>query len=102
MSEFARIDPTKGPHAAAELSDDQVEYLCKLMLWEVSMRTSKTQCVDFLEDLVGIREDLDHLIGEARQERDLMAFEADVLADLDDLLVTGSPSVAEPTTGMYL
>lgn len=102
MDEFARIDPTKGPHAAADLDDDQVEYLCKLILWELSMRTTVAEYAEFLGDMSGIREELDELIGEARTERDLMAFEAEVLSDLDALPVLTPRGPLEPPTGMYL
>ncbi len=101
MSDF-RIDPTRGPHAAADLSDDEVEYLCKLVLWELSMRTTMAEYEEFLTDLSGIREELDDLICEARKERDQMEFKASVLADLEELPLVSSHGSGEPPTGMYL
>ncbi len=87
MNEFARIDPTKGPHAAADLTDDQVYYLAKLLLWEMSVRLTQPEFEDLLVDFGEAREHLEEVIVSVRAERDRMAFEADVLADLEHLPV---------------
>lgn len=93
MSASLHIDPTDGPHAAAALTDDQLEYLSKLMLWELSVRTSKDGFMDYLELFKTLREGNDELIDEVQYERDLMHFEEEVLADLDALPTMTQPSL---------
>lgn len=94
MSEPAYIDSTKGPHAAAELTDHQVEYLCKLVLWEVSVRLPEHQYKAYLERQIQLRTEHAGLIERAKQERDLMDFEAQVLADLADLPISSDDAAA--------
>lgn len=85
MSESAYIDSKKGPHAAADLSASQIEYLSKLVMWEVAIRVSEAEYVEYLERLIKLRHSHAGLIDQAKQERDLMEFEAQVLADLANL-----------------
>lgn len=94
MSESAYIDSKKGPHAAADLSPSQIEYLSKLVMWEVAIRISKDEYVAYLERLIALRESHAELIDQAKEERDLMEFEAQVLADLADLPVRSEPDAA--------
>lgn len=90
MSEAFHIDPTDGPHAAAGLTNDQVEHLCQLMLWEISIRYSKDDFMGYLETLRRVREENSDIIGQVKYERDIMQFEESVLADLAAL-----PSTAD-------
>lgn len=98
MADFY-IDPTKGPHAGADLTDEQVEYLCRLAFWELSVRTPDSDYLEFVEALPAIRQEIDDLVCQTRVERELMQFEADVMADLDDLPLTTD---RQPPTGLYL
>lgn len=90
MSGAFHVDPSDGPHAAAGLTDDQVEHLCQLMLWEISIRYSKEDFMGYLETLRHVREQNADIIGQVKHERDIMDFEESVLADLDAL-----PSTAD-------
>ena len=86
MNDFD-IDPSQGAHAAADLSDAEVEYLAKLALWEYAVRNDRHQWIDFVEEIMSVRDEVHEVIVEVRKERELMAFEAEVLADLDNLEV---------------
>ena len=85
MSEAFRVDPSDGPHAAAGLTHDQVEYLSKLMLWELSIRYSKEEFQAYLDTLRIVREENADIISQVKHQRDIMEFEESVLADLDAL-----------------
>lgn len=85
MSDSFHIDPSDGPHAAAGLTDDQVEYMCKLLLWELSVRMSEADFVDYLRTMRILREQHADLVSQVKYERDLMHFEEEVLADLAEL-----------------
>ncbi len=91
MSDSIHIDPADGPHAAAGLSDEQVESLCNLMLWELSVRTSERQFMEYLHHRKVLREEHADLVDQVAYERDLMHFEEDVLADLDALPTAQRP-----------
>ena len=93
------IDPTRGPHAAAAVSDEGLEYLCKIILWELAVRTEKQTFLDELRTVLEAREQLDEPLAEVRNERDLMLFAAEVMADLDRLPLLEKQ---EPPIGMYL
>lgn len=94
MSDSAFIDSRKGPHAAADLSDHQIEYLSKLVMWEVAIRLSKDDYIAYLERLLSLRDTHGGLVDQAKQERELMQFEAQVLADLADLPVRDEDAAA--------
>ncbi len=100
MTDFT-IDPSRGPHAAAGLSDEALEYLYKILTWELAIRTSRETFVSRLLELLEAREDIDETIDELRRERELMRFASDVLADIARLPLTASEPTAE-TYGMYL
>ena len=95
------IDPDLGPHAASALSDQEVEYLSGLMMWELSLRLVKKDYLEMLAEAADGRLHLDEEIDQARFERDLMYFEREVLHDIEAIPVVGG-SVQEPPTGMYL
>ena len=85
MSDAFHVDPSDGPHAAAGLTDNQVEYMAQLMLWELSIRYTEDQFMEYLEALRLVRQDNAEVIDQAKQDRDVINFEASVLADLDSL-----------------
>ena len=85
------IDPEKGPHAAADLSDSEVDYLLKVMVWELGLRTTREECLRVLMAAIEARESLQDQVEHFRHERAAMYFEREVLADLADL-----PTVTEP------
>ena len=85
MSDSLHINPADGPHAAAGLTDHQVEYMCKLMLWELSVRRSEGAFMDYLDEMRTLREQNADVVEQAQYERDVLNFEESVLADLDAL-----------------
>ena len=93
------IDPTNGPHAAAELSDEALEYLSKVVALEFALRTDAEYFRDKLVALAEARSAMQDTIDQVRHERDLMRFAAQVMADLEQLPVVEEP---EPRFGMYL
>jgi len=95
------IDPDLGPHAACALSDQEVEYLCGLLMWELSLRLAKKDYLELLAEAADGRMHLDEEIDQARRERDLLYFEREVLLDIQAIPVVGGFS-EEPPTGMYL
>ncbi len=97
MSDFT-IDPTRGPHAAAELTDEELTYLAKIVAWEVAIRTSSEYFTRRLTELADSRAHMQSAIESLRRERDLMRFAAEVTADIEQL-----PVVEEETSyGLYL
>lgn len=85
MSDSFHIDPNDGPHAAAGLTFEQVDYLCKLMLWELGVRSSEAEFLGYLDAMKALREEHADLVRQVQYERDLMHFEQDVLEDLANL-----------------
>ena len=83
--EHLGIDPTRGPHAAAAVSDDDPEYVCKIILWKLAVRTEKQTFLDELRRVLEAGEQLGEPLAEVRNERDLMRFAAKMMADLDSL-----------------
>ena len=101
MEEFSldSIDPSQGPHAAAGLTDEEVEFLSGMLIWELGVRFSKEEYLELLDRACSARERLDEEIECTRHEREMMRFEIEVLDDIDSL-----PSLDEtgPPTGLYL
>jgi hypothetical protein len=100
MSEF-QIDPGQGPDAAAEVTNDQLETLLRIVMWELAMRTSKEHFEHHLGQLAKARAEMDHDLTNAREKREQRRFVASVLNDLEQLPVVGA-AASEPTTGLYL
>ena len=97
MTDF-NIDPQKGPHAAAELSDEELTYLANLVAWEVAVRTTSEGFARRLGELIEARDGLDATLEDVRRERELLRFAAEVLADIEALPVVQ----AEESYGFYL
>ncbi len=81
----ARIDPTRGPHAAADLTDEDLEQLARIIAWEVAVRTTTEQFRDQLGGLADQRVDMQEAIDAVRKERELMRFAAEVMNDIQRL-----------------
>ncbi len=89
-----RIDPTRGPHAAADLTDEDLEQLARIIAWEVAVRTTTEQFRDQLGGLADQRADMQEVIDAVRQERELTRFAAEVMNDIERL-----PEVHETPEG---
>lgn len=97
--EQMHIDPEKGDHAAADLSDEAMQYLYEVVLWELAIRTDEKQFTNCLREASEVRRSLEEKLAEVRQQRELMRFAAEVMLDIERLPVIEE---REPTTGMYL
>lgn len=100
MSEF-QIDPSQGPDAAADATNDQLETLLRIVMWELAMRTSKEHFDHHLNQLAKARAEMDDDLENARNKREQRRFVAEVLRDLEKLPVVDGAK-AEPSTGLYL
>ncbi|MEX1124314.1 MAG: hypothetical protein WD895_02910 [Acidimicrobiia bacterium] len=100
MNEF-HIDPSQGPDAAADATNDQLETLLRIVMWELALRTSKEHFDNHLNQLAKARAEMDDDLESARSKREQRRFVASVLRDLELLPVMGEAK-AEPTTGLYL
>lgn len=99
VMESMHIDPGKGEHAAADLSDGALRYLFELVLWELAIRTDAEEFNDCLSAANEARRSLEERLVQARGQRELMRFAAEVMHDLERIPVIEE---SEPTTGMYL
>lgn len=97
--EQMHIDPKDGDHAAADLSNEALQYLYELVLWELAIRTDEEQFSNCLREATEIRSSLEEKLAQARRQRDLMRFAAEVMLDIERIPVIEE---SEPTTGMYL
>ena len=99
MEEFSldSIDPTQGPHAAAGLTDEEVEFLSGMLIWELGIRFPKDQYVELLARATEARDRLDDEIEFTRHEREMMRFEIEVLDDIENL-----PLTTDSAPGHYL
>lgn len=97
--ESMHIDPGKGDHAAADLSDGALRYLFELVLWELAIRTDADEFNDCLCAANEARRSLEERLVQARGQRELMRFAAEVMLDIERIPVIEE---SEPTTGMYL
>ncbi len=100
MREFS-IDPNQGPDAAAGASNEQLEVLLRILMWELALRAARESYDEYLERLAEAREHMDKQLDSARRKRDQASFVASVLDDLARLPVAGKAK-SEPTTGLYL
>ena len=101
MDEFSldSIDPSQGPHAAAGLTDEEVEFLSGMLIWELGIRFPREEYLDLLSRASAARDRLDDEIEFTRNEREMMRFEIEVLSDIEALPTVGA---GEPPTGQYL
>lgn len=100
MKEF-RINSKNGPHAGAELSDADIQFLCGVVLWELALRTDPEEFADFLRQTIERRGCSEGALETTRHERDMMRFAAEVMLDIQQLPAT-TEEKNERGTGLYL
>lgn len=100
MSNY-QINNEQGPHAAADLSDAEVQYLAGVVLWELALRSDRDGFVVYLQQLIEQRDAGEDQIERVRYQRDLMQFSAQVMFDIQRLPATEDQGV-ERGTGLYL
>ena len=96
-----QIDPSRGPHAAADMTDEELEFLARVVAWEVAVRTSTEHFRDHLTELSEARPRMQDAIRQVRHERELMRFAQEVLRDLEQLPVQKEDE-PEESYGFYL
>jgi hypothetical protein len=95
------IDPDDGPHAGAQLSDADVEYLHRVIALEMAIRMEREAYVTHFHGVAAARGSEEDMIEALRDDRDRMSFIAAVEADLAGLLVT-SDTIGADTDGQRL
>lgn len=102
MSSFD-LDPAHGPHAASGLSNEQLEYLHRIVSLEMAVRMRKEDFIAHFEGLVNTRVDQDDMVDALRHDRDRMHFIASVQSDLENLPTTSDEEgSSDQAYGMYL
>lgn len=107
MSRFD-IDPGDGPHAASGLSNDQLEYLHRIVSLEMAVRMKRDDFIQHFQNVVDARKDQDEMVKEVRKDRDRIHFVASVQADLENLPLTTDEEESQgegksgQSYGMYL
>ena len=100
------IDPELGPDAAADMTDEELNYLCKIALWELAVRTDQEQFDSCLEEAMANRRQSSDEVAQVRKQRDMMQFAAQVMMDIQQLPEVGEPQDATTEdalhTGFYL
>lgn len=96
-----QIDPNRGPHAAADMTDEELDFIARIVAWEVAVRTSTEHFRDHLAELSEARPQMQQAIQQVRQEREQMRFAREVLADLEQLPVQKEEE-PEEVYGLYL
>lgn len=94
------IDPTRGPHAASHLTDEEVERMVGVAIWEFALRTDPDKFKHRLAEISDARDALQYAIDQVLQERDVIEFAGAVMEDIDRLPVAGAPE-PETSHGMY-
>lgn len=96
------IDPNSGPHAAANLSDEELDYLHRIISLELAIRMSRKAYERHFHGVAEAREAADEMVGQLREDRDRMRFVADVQADLERIPLTTDRDEADRPHGLYL
>jgi hypothetical protein len=94
------IDPNDGPHAGAQLSNADVEYLHRVIALEMAIRMGRETYMMHFHGVAAELGSQEDMIEALRVDRDRMSFIAAVEADLA-LLVT-SETVAADDDGQRL
>jgi hypothetical protein len=89
------IDPDDGPHAGAQLSDADVEYLHGVIALEMAIRMERESYVRHFHGVAAARGSQEDMIVALRGDRDRMSFIAEVEADLEALLMTSETVAAD-------
>ena len=81
------LDPTQGPHIAAELTDRELDFLQQVLAVELAIRMGKADYQQRFRHIADHRPEMDEMVTDWRRQRDRMVFVASVTADLDQLPV---------------
>ena len=81
------LDPSEGPHAGANLTDRELEFLQQMLAVELAIRLGKTDYQQRFHDIASHRIEMEDMVTDWRRQRDQMAFVASVTSDLESLPV---------------
>lgn len=95
------VDPTNGPHAAANLSDEELDYLHRIVSLELAIRMSSESYQRHFHEIAAAREAAEEMVGQLREDRERMRFVTEVQADLARLPLTTDSGGSE-TRRLYL
>jgi len=101
MSKF-ELDPNAGPHAASGLSNEELEYLHRVISLEMAVRMRREDYTRHFKGVADAREQQDEMIDKIRTERERMYFVASVTSDLENLPLTTDRKNENESYGMYL
>lgn len=101
MSNF-ELDPNQGPHAASGLSDDELEYLHRIISLEMAIRMNEESYEKHFHNVAKARKEMDEMIQKLREDRERMCFVAAVQADIDSLPLTTDDDSDDQSYGLYL
>ena len=103
MSKNYEFDPNEGPHAASRISDQDLEYLHRIISLEMAIRTDGEAYAEHFHGVAEARKQLDEHINQLREDRDKMHFIAAVEATLANLSLTTDEDEEESESyGLYL
>lgn len=81
------LDPSEGPHIAAQLSDQELDFLQQVLAIELAIRLRKSDYEKRFHHIAEHRPEMDEMVVDWRCQRDRMVFAASVTADLEQLPV---------------
>jgi len=100
MSNF-ELNKEQGPHAASGMTDEDLQYLLRIVSLELAVRMEADQYGKSFHEIAEAREDMDEMIFHLRRDRDRISFVAAITADLERLSLTTDREVDE-AHGMHL
>lgn len=81
------FDPTDGIHLASKLSDQELDFLQRIVAVELAIRLEKTAYESRFHSIADHRTEMEEIVCDWRRQRDRMMFITSVRSDLDELLV---------------
>ena len=81
------LEPDEGPHAAAKLTDAELDFLQQVVAVELAIRLDRKAYEDRFRSIADHRAEMDDMVHDWRNQRDRIIFVTSVRADLDQLPV---------------
>jgi len=100
MSNF-ELDKERGPHAASGLTDEDLQYLLRIVSLELAVRMDTETYSESFHNIAEARKEMEEMILHLREDRDRMCFAASVTADLERLSLT-TDNESDEAHGLYL
>jgi len=100
MSNF-EFNRDQGPHAASGISDEDLEYLLRIISLELAVRTDGETYSEQFHKIADARVELEEMLSHLRKDRKRMSFAAAIRADLERLPLT-TDQTNDEAHGLYL